>query len=174
MRGRKPLPDAIAKMRGTKRRPHLRGRKIVLPIASPDMPESIRKDADAYECWKRMTKQLKELKVLTRADQFALEGLCLAYARACQADRIVAEHGLIVKTFKGVGPNPAIKISKDSWSELRRFAGEFGLTPSSRARVRPVDAEQNATEEKASGKTTPARAKANAESFIFGGLKLAK
>lgn len=174
MRGRKPLPDAIAKMRGTKRRPHLRGRKIVLPIASPDMPASIRSDEDALECWKRMTKQLKELKVLTRADQFALEGLCLAYSRACQADRIVAEHGLIVKTFKGVGPNPAIKISKDAWSELRRFAGEFGLTPSSRARVRPVSNDDEEETTKTSGKSTPARAKANAEDFIFGGLKLAK
>jgi P27 family predicted phage terminase small subunit len=35
--------------------------------------------------------------------------------------------------------SPAVGISRSSWAEVRKFAQEFGLTPSSRSRVTAAD-----------------------------------
>lgn len=92
---------------------------------------------DGKREWRRVVPELERLGLLTKIDDGALEGMCAAYARALEADRHVASGGLTVMTDKGfVLQNPAVAISRLSWTQYRQFAAEFGLTPGSRTRIR--------------------------------------
>jgi len=52
------------------------------------------------------------------------------------ADRALEKTGLLIKTTNGnVIQNPLVGISNHSWSQVLRFAKEFGLTPASRSRL---------------------------------------
>lgn len=74
-----------------------------------------------------------------------LEGACLNYSRAVQADLLVAAAGLLLEEpitdSEGdvVGTkykaNPAISISSNAWRNVRAFCSEFGLSPVSRTRL---------------------------------------
>lgn len=80
-----------------------------------------------------------------RPDGPMLEGTCVAYARAVQADLILDEEGILVKELfindEGeaivlkVKKHPAVEISNRSWLIVRAFCSEFGLSPVSRTRL---------------------------------------
>jgi len=84
--------------------------------------------------WRRIARELYNLGLLTVLDRAALEGLCQCYARWREAEdkALIA----IYKTNSGyVGQNPYINIAIKYAKEMRSFLVEFGMTPSSRARV---------------------------------------
>src|SRR4051812_36004704 len=97
-RGPPPLPAAVAKARGYKQRKCRRteGKEPVVPAGSPSMPAHIRSDKMARACWDRLRPRLLKMKVLTRNDDVALEGLCIAYSRALEADSEVSAYGMVV------------------------------------------------------------------------------
>jgi P27 family predicted phage terminase small subunit len=152
-RGPKPLPSALAKVRGTvtKSTRRIPGKEPKVRLGTPAMPASVRDDKIALDCWNRMRGHLLKLKVLTPADGAALEGMCIAYSRAYKADACVKARGIVQEKFDGsLAANPAVAMSRNAWSEVRRFAVEFGLTPSSRTRVReapPGDDDETESEE---------------------------
>jgi P27 family predicted phage terminase small subunit len=84
--------------------------------------------------------------LVTVVDGEFVEGLVINYVRATLADREVQRRGLVVDTPHGPKANPALKVSEKAWAAVRSFGVEFGLSPSSRARVRatpvPTDAEK--------------------------------
>lgn len=145
-RGTPPLPTAVAKLRGTNRWKEPPGKEPeVAGVIASTIPDSLRSQRYARECWERMHPVLLQMKVLTKADLLPLEGLCTAYHRARMADRAVKKFGLIIEVQERRGgksyvtalqANPAVRISQAAWGEVRKFAQEFGLTPSSRTRVR--------------------------------------
>lgn len=51
--------------------------------------------------WKRMSKQLEQLGILTEIDMAAFAGYCQAYARWKEAEEFITQHGTIVKTPSG-------------------------------------------------------------------------
>jgi P27 family predicted phage terminase small subunit len=135
-RGPAPTPTALKEARGTNRKSRRNEREPKPELGDPGMPDSIKGDKDATKIWKSLAPKLLKLKLLTKVDGIALEGLCRAYSRALQADRALKTHGLLVKTAWGtLQASPAVGISRSSWAEVRKFAQEFGLTPSSRSRV---------------------------------------
>jgi len=90
--------------------------------------------------WDRAVPELYELGLLTKIDMGAIEGLCLAYGIAMKALAEIEKYGVMVKSEYGRRPNPALKIHKENWTQYLRFCQEFGLTPSSRTRVRVDEA----------------------------------
>jgi P27 family predicted phage terminase small subunit len=84
-----------------------------------------------------------------RPDGMMLEGACLNYGRAVEADLIVERDGLMVSEFGMVGEpgeaqeavllrtkaHPAIAVSNAAWRQMRAFCSEFGLSPVSRTRL---------------------------------------
>lgn len=155
------MPTALRKARGRVRGGPKKGSKEPTPKAgTPDMPLHIRKDKDAMACWTSLASTLRKLKVLTKADGAAFEGMCQAYSRAVQADRLIRKHGMVKENIYGdLKANPAVNISRASWAELRKFAQEFGLTPSARTRVSEMQNDEG----------SPKTGEGNAEDFLFGG-----
>jgi P27 family predicted phage terminase small subunit len=138
------MPRAIAKVHGYKQKKSRRapGKEPVVHVGTPALPASVRDDQVALDCWKRTRGHLMKMKVLTLPDGIALEGMCIAYSRAQRADRLVNSKGLLLQKFDGsLTANPAVAVSMKAWAEVRKFAQEFGLTPSSRTRVREAPPE---------------------------------
>jgi P27 family predicted phage terminase small subunit len=80
-----------------------------------------------------------------RPDAMMLEGACVNYARAVQADGILQREGVTVtESVLGEGgevvvlkvkKHPAVEISNSAWRLLRAFCSEFGLSPVARLRL---------------------------------------
>jgi P27 family predicted phage terminase small subunit len=90
--------------------------------------------------------QLELMHLDHRPDAIALEGACVNYARAVEADLIVRREGIVIdepvfyqgKRLRGVTrqrKHPAATIATGAWLLFRAFAREFGLTPLSRTRL---------------------------------------
>lgn len=99
--------------------------------------------------WKFIVPMLSRLGVLTEIDGKALAAYCEYFAQWRQALDEVRERGItleepIVKFTEGepeiIGTkykrNPAVTIANDAAKIMKSFLVEFGLTPSSRARLR--------------------------------------
>ncbi len=80
-----------------------------------------------------------------RPDAMMLQGACINFARAVQADLLLQVQGLVIQecTEKENGEviilttrkHPAVEISARAWGLVRAFCSEFGLSPVSRTRL---------------------------------------
>lgn len=134
LRGPRPKPTATKKREGTYRSDRVASNEPTPTVGIPPCPPGVKGNKDAKRCWDAITPRLEELRLLTHVDVLALEGLCRSYAVAVAADREIKK-GVVVKTMYGLQQNPAISISRLAWTEVRKFACEFGLTPAARTRV---------------------------------------
>ena len=95
-----------------------------------------------------MAKELHEIGVLTTIDRAALAGYCVAYGRWMEAEKIVAEKGAVLKTTAGnLIQNPYLAVANKAWEHMMKAAVEFGLTPSSRSRVKVVEVKEATLDE---------------------------
>jgi len=81
------------------------------------------------------------MKLLSRADRSALAAYCTAYGRWVTAEAQVQKHGTIVKSPDKGFPmkSPYLTVADQSMETMRKFLVEFGLTPSSRSRIKVPD-----------------------------------
>ncbi len=80
-----------------------------------------------------------------RPDALMLEGVCVNYAMAVQAELQIATEGAILREpiFSRGKPtgavrlrkHPALAVANRAWGLFRAFAGDFGLSPVSRTRL---------------------------------------
>lgn len=110
----------------------------------PDCPEHL--GCRARELWMFWTKELEGMGLDRRPDAIMLEGACVAYGQAVGADILLEKEGIVVTEPVVVGEvivgyktkrHPAEAVSRRAWAQVKAFATEFGLSPSSRARVTP-------------------------------------
>jgi len=79
---------------------------------------------------------LADVDVAQRVDAPALAALCIQWARAKQARRILAEEGLLALGSKGqLVEHPALAIERSAHALFLRFAEQYGLTAAARARI---------------------------------------
>lgn len=136
MRGRKPVPTEIKKLKGNPgRRP--------LPAHEPHvaagavMPEWLSADAAAH--WPTVAKQLGDAGILTQIDATALALYCETFARWRMANDQVVALGPLIKSPNGFPmPSPFLGIANRAWDQMLKMLTEFGMTPSSRTRVGAV------------------------------------
>lgn len=152
--GRRPKPTALKKLQGNPGKRKLNEREPKPKAGDPEMPKGLSEDA-ATE-WNTIVPELRELGVLTKIDRAALAAYCHAYARWMEAEREVARVGIVVQepiwdrlTGRLLGvkfkKNPAVTISETAQKIMKAFLVEFGMTPSSRSRVRiekPTEADE--------------------------------
>jgi P27 family predicted phage terminase small subunit len=95
-------------------------------------------DAEAKAEWARMADDLFKLGLLTRIDRAALAGYCIAYSRSVKAEQMIQKTGELLKSKKtgAFYPNPYLHIANRALKQMKDFLVEFGMTPSSRSRVR--------------------------------------
>jgi len=89
--------------------------------------------------WDQVCIELHRLGLLTKIDKTALAGYCAAYSRWVKAERELMKgftYEFLDKDFKMKRTNkPEVIIARDALDQVRRFCIEFGMTPSSRARM---------------------------------------
>lgn len=146
-RKRKPLEVQISEGDpGKIGKRKLEARRAQLPQAESGFvscPAQLKGRARAS--WIFWVEQLEIMKIDRRPDAHMLEGACLAYARAVDADLDVAKNGItfqvkdldkegniFVRTIK---KNPAVDVSFRAWTQVKAFCCEFGFSPASRARL---------------------------------------
>lgn len=155
MRGRKPKPTRQQINEGDPRKhgaSKLKAKLDAEPRAQrglPECPDYLSERArDAWAMWKE---ELEKMRLDCRPDAPMLEGACVNYARAVEADLMIAKSGLVVAEVSESGArrvkaNPAIAISNVAWRQVRSFCSEFGLSPVSRTRL-TIEEAGNATDD---------------------------
>jgi P27 family predicted phage terminase small subunit len=93
-------------------------------------------NAEGRKEWRRITRELAPLGLVSNLDRTALAIYCDAYARWVDATDNIRQFGLIVKAPGGYPmPSPYLPILNKSIEQMRAFIVEFGMTPASRSRV---------------------------------------
>jgi P27 family predicted phage terminase small subunit len=142
MRGRKPIPTHLKIVKGTARG-HARSGDTI-SFNSADVPPPPNLDDDGKTEWERVAKILSGQSLLTEADVSALSAYCHSWSvfkRATESLKQLSERdkifkGLISRTTNGnLIQNPLIGIANKAAADVVKFASEFGMTPSARARL---------------------------------------
>lgn len=135
MRGRKPLPSNVVRLRGN---PGKRRRNDAEPrpeACTPSCPSAL--GPEARKEWRRLAKELAGLGLLTRIDRGALAAYCQAQALWLEAIQSIERYGTMVKSPNGYPmQSPYVALANKQVDIMVRLAAEFGMTPSSRSRLR--------------------------------------
>jgi P27 family predicted phage terminase small subunit len=132
-----PLPSALKRLRGNPGRRRLNEHE--------PQPRSARKCPEpppwltpyALERWREVAPELFALGLLTVADVGALAIHCSHYGRWRQAEEQIARMPeLVATTERGRVADPLVAIAGRAAKDALSSGNEFGLTPSSRTRVR--------------------------------------
>lgn len=121
----------------------------------PDCPKHLKGRARA--AWGFWREELEKMSLDCRPDAMMLEGACVNYAKAVQADLLVLAGGVTVEepiidreSGEQIGVkvkrNPADVVSNRAWMLLKGFCSEFGLSPVSRTRL-TIDKKDDGEEE---------------------------
>jgi P27 family predicted phage terminase small subunit len=103
--------------------------------AVPQCPRHLKGDAKTE--WKRVTKELHKIGVLSRIDRAVLVAYCTAWGDLVTAEAQIEDEGAVIVSDKGgMYQNPWVAIKKRSMDQIVKFAAEFGMTPSSRSRLK--------------------------------------
>ena len=134
MAGRRPKPTEIKLLQGTQRSDRINRQEPDLKSEIPSCPTHIQ--GESRQEWKRITKELGAIGILTRVDRAAIAAYCDAYGRWTKALMKLNEEGLLVKAPSGYPIlNPCLSIINSALDQMRKFLTEFGMTPSSRTRI---------------------------------------
>jgi P27 family predicted phage terminase small subunit len=142
--GRKPLPRKFHILNGTDR-PCRRNDDEPIPESDIDIPKPpTHLSASAKKEWKRMSKVLHSTGLLTQLDysQFAI--YCQAWGRWVDAEKKISDTSMVVKTANG-NPinNPYMNIANTAMRDCHKFLSEFGMTPSSRTKIKVENQQKN-------------------------------
>lgn len=137
MRGAKPKPTKLKILEGNPGKRPLNKNEPKPPQEMPACPQWL--DKDAKKEWKRVARNLYDMGILSLVDRTALAGYCEAYSRWKRASEALSDgftyeyvnHQFQIKR----DTKPEVQIVRDALNQVRQFCAEFGLTPSSRARM---------------------------------------
>ena len=139
--GGKPVPTRLKILRGNPGKRPLNDQEPIpeKPAKVPRAPRHLR-DAAKKE-WRRIAPILLDLGILTEIDTVALAAYCEAYASWVDASTSLAKTGTIIvaKDTGIVKANPLVNITSKFYDQMRAMLAEFGMTPSSRSRVKVMN-----------------------------------
>ena len=135
MRGRKPLPSNVVRLRGN---PGKRSLNDAEPRPDPRVPACPACLGDeARKEWRRLAKELAGLGLLSGLDRGLLAAYCQAHALWVEAVSSIQRYGTMVKSPNGYPmQSPYVAVANKQVEIMVRIASEFGMTPSSRTRIR--------------------------------------
>lgn len=138
MAGRPPKPTALKLLQGNPGKRPLPESEPVPPPGDVKPPAWLK--GKARTAWKWVEPVLSDMGVLTTADPHALALLCDAYAEYIEAGDAIREHGTTYETVTKEGSvmfrsRPEVAIRADAWRRVSLMMQQFGMTPSSRAKV---------------------------------------
>ena len=134
-RGRKPKPTETKKLEGNPGKRAINNQEPKPRVVIPSVPEHLQGEARAE--YKRISAELSILKIITNLDRAALVSYCQAwgdYVKACQK---IKTEGEVITSDKGnLYQNPWVGIKTGAMDRMLRISAEFGMTPSSRTRLK--------------------------------------
>lgn len=134
-RGRKPVPTQLREARGNPGKRALNRDEPQPAVGASSPPAWL--SASARARWLTIAPELEQLGILTTIDGGALAAYCQVWARWKEAEEKIIEFGQVIKTPKGYPiQSPYISIANKALSHVRGLEAEFGMTPSSRSRVK--------------------------------------
>jgi len=142
----KRLPTELKKQRGTLRKDRMNPNEPVLPSVIPPIPTWL--SEDGQKAFAELSTLLHDMSVLTQADELALTLLCDAYSEYKKAKEVVNELGATMEVISREGNSkptirPEVQIANQSFVRVFQLLKEFGLTPSSRAKVNAIENQGN-------------------------------
>ena len=134
MAGRRPLPTALKLIRGNPGKRPINRDEPKPAVTIPTCPAHLSPIAKTE--WRRISKMLANLGIVTPIDRAALAAYCQSYGRWVDAEKKVQERGDVVKSANGnIMTNPYLSVANRAMDNMRKFLVEFGMTPSSRSRI---------------------------------------
>jgi P27 family predicted phage terminase small subunit len=134
--GRKPVPIELKILRGNPGKRPIANDAPRADGTIPECPKYLK--GEARREWKRITQELANLRVISAADRVSIELYCDAYARWRYArEQIEDDSSMIMTTEKGYQiQSPWVSIANGAVAQMQKFLSEYGLTASSRAKVK--------------------------------------
>jgi P27 family predicted phage terminase small subunit len=142
MRGRKPKPTCLKLVDGNPGRRPIKQDDFSPAAVIPECPAHLQGEARAE--WDRLTQLLDEYGMVSEADRGALAMICTLWGRYVAAETVIeaaakklpGSYGLFVKSPNDFPvQSPWLAVSNKAMEKYHQMCAEFGLTPSSRARV---------------------------------------
>jgi len=142
MRGRKPKPTFLKLAAGNPGRRRLNHAEPTFS-ALPPPPEHLGDEARAE--WERLGTELVTARLLTAADMAGLAMYCLAWGRWVETERMLAKTTPLLKSAEGgYYLNPLLSVANQAAAQMVKLLAEFGLTPSSRTRLKAPEKKPDA------------------------------
>lgn len=140
MAGRKPKPTNLKLIQGNPGKRKLPEHEPTPDVADPEYPAPEHLSEFAKAHWGAVCRMLSEANVLTVMDLDALAMYCDAYARWVEANEKIRVTGTVVKAPTSGYPmqSPYLSVANKAFEQMRAILTEFGMTPSSRTRVKTV------------------------------------
>jgi P27 family predicted phage terminase small subunit len=135
-RGPPPTPTALKILNGNPGHRPLNKNEPTPPECKklPPPPSWLQKLATIE--WKRLGPELVELGLLTVVDLTQFAAYCEAYADMIEASKLIDDEG---RTFTTEGrcviQHPAVGMKNRAMEIMRKFASDFGCSPSSRTSI---------------------------------------
>lgn len=139
----KPKPTKLKILEGNPGKRPLNENEPIPQSIAPECPDWLL--AEAKKEWKRLAPELEKLGLFTGIDRVAFECYCQSYAKWKKAEIFLKKHGMTIKIPQKdefgkvvsiqVKKFPEVSIANECLKQIRAFASEFGLTPSSRGRI---------------------------------------
>jgi len=141
----RPKPIAEKKLGGTYRPDRAKGaiEERFKPLTRMPKPPSELNDL-AVEIWYDVGKQLLNAELFKAIDMVSFAMFCAEVGKWREAEQHIKDEGLTYIPPRGRLPkmSPWVNVSSMAFEKIRRFFGEFGLTPAERSRIKFTDAKE--------------------------------
>ena len=133
-RGPSKKPTALKVVQGTATKKDAERNEPKPKTGIPIAPEYLSESALKY--WDVFIDGLKDTKMLTIVDGYALSMACIALDLMVEALDQIKLDGTTVLDERGLTrKHPAFQVLRDNTVMYHKWAGEFGLTPAARAKI---------------------------------------
>lgn len=146
-----PKPTELKLLANTYRKDRASRNEPKPKLEIPPCPSHL--DDEAKKEWRKMSKELYKLGLLTKIDKAGLAGYCQAWSDWVRALEQLKIEPRIFKSPNGYPIlSPWIAVANKANEQLRAYLSEFGLTPSSRTRLSATPPTSSGEDEKAKRK----------------------
>lgn len=144
--GRKPVPTALKIVKGTDQKCRVNENEPTPKTDNIKMPANLSPLAQSQ--WEQICEQLIDARIMTNIDVQALAMYCEAYALWRDATDKINTTGAVVKGKDGYPVrSPFLFVAQKAFEQMKSMLTEFGMTPSSRAKVSTTNGSESAPDD---------------------------
>lgn len=134
--GRPRIPTKLHILHGNPSKLKLNTTEPDPMVIIPRCPRLLK--GEARREWRRITKELETLGLVSQLDRAAIAAYCVQWARWIEAEgKIASEAAMVFKTAAGYPiQSPWLAISNKALELMHKYLTEFGLTAASRTRLK--------------------------------------